>query len=78
MILQNQEQSKQFDPIWLNVVKRKGYYIASKETISQYKEQCILSGNNWADFLSKNNLFLISHGDNNFKIITTNKKQCAK
>ena len=66
--MQQLPTDKEYKPIWLNIIKRRNFFIMEKTSFEEQKIRSLQSGEDFFKFLDRNGLSIVSLGLNQVKI----------
>jgi hypothetical protein len=66
--MQQLPTDKEYKPIWLNIIKRRNFFIMEKTSFEEQKTRSLQSGEDFFKFLDRNGLSIVSLGLNQVKI----------
>ena len=66
--MQTLSKAREYQPIWLNIIKRRNFFIMEKTSFEEQKIRSLQSGEDFFKFLDRNGLSIVSLGLNQVKI----------
>jgi hypothetical protein len=72
MELSREEENREFAPIWLGIIKRRGFYIMSRESLKESEQACTLfhhGGKSFSAWLVEKHLGMIDNGAKYVRVV---------